>query len=65
MITVQVTNICWDTDGDIFTDLPLSVSYEFDEDMSEDEVDEVVGDKLSDDYGYCHNGFYFDITRHE
>lgn len=45
------------------TDLPTTVTVnvnELDYDEEYDEIDDVLGDYLSDKYGFCHNGFCFE-----
>jgi hypothetical protein len=67
--TVTVTNIDWDVDkkSDL-KNLPKEITYAFDDDdlmdvdiNNNEEVEEEIGtlveNKLSNDYGYCHNGF--------
>ncbi len=50
----QVENIQWDTDGATPPSNHTLVTVECD---SEEEVDELVSDKLSDDFGFCHKGY--------
>ena len=62
-------NIQWDkTDDDgnaVETDLPSDVIYDF-EDLSlpdnatDNEIEDAISDRLTDDYGFCHNGFIFE-----
>lgn len=57
-----VTNIDWDTDGEVIEDLPTETTIEVEVD-DYDELDDEVTDALSDEYGFCLNGFstrYFD-----
>lgn len=61
---IRCFNIKWDTDGDsrVLGTLPQEVFYEgyvFKED--EDQIDEILGDYLSDNWGFCHYGFEFEI----
>lgn len=57
----NIVNIKWDTDGDeeLFASLPqeIALSLQF-ASVAEDEdyLDEIY-DWLSDEYGYCNNGF--------
>lgn len=64
-IKVRCYNIDWDTDGDKkqFDLMPQEVTMELEvpEDANEDELDDYIGGKLSDDYGYCHFGYEYDI----
>ena len=47
----HITNILWDTDGEIVPELPLEV-------LAPDEVDdESIADWLSDKYGFCVDAF--------
>lgn len=50
----QVENIKWDTDGAEPPSDHWLVTVECDD---EEDVDEAVSDKLSDDHGFCHKGF--------
>lgn len=68
-IEVTVTDIKWDVDHDSDSEnLPKEVLYTFDrnefdciDDELQDEVEDIVSEKLSDDYGYCHDGFCITI----
>lgn len=51
MKTKKVTNILWDTDGEIIDDLPDEVVV--DADIPDDEI----ADYLSDNQGFCILGF--------
>lgn len=60
-ITVRIYNIKWDIDEeeDEKLNLPDEVVhtfYEYNDINDEDLLDEIV-DWLSDEYGFCHNGF--------
>ena len=57
---MKAVNIKWDTDGDIevFENLPTEVEipdYLITDD--EDDLLDEVSDWLSDEYGFCHDGF--------
>ena len=61
---MKITNIKWDTDGDmkILKSLPkeIDITDEFDVNDYEDDEDQLlddISDWLSDTYGYCHFGF--------
>ena len=60
---MKITNIKWDTDGDmkILKSLPkeIDITDEFDVNDYEDEEQllDDISDWLSDTYGYCHFGF--------
>lgn len=61
---VRCFNIKWDTDGNsrIFKKLPQEVIYEgYICEEDEDEIDEILGDYLSDKWGFCHYGFKFEV----
>lgn len=56
---VQVSNIKWDTDGAPAPSGEWVVVVDCDD---EQDVEEAVSDKLSDDHGFCHKGFDMAIT---
>lgn len=61
---IRCYNIRWDTDEDshIFKTLPQEVLYEgyiCEEDRNE--IDEILSDYLSDNWGFCHYGFNFEV----
>lgn len=64
-IEVIVTDIKWDVDHDSDSEnLPKEVLYTFDrnefdciDDELQNEIEDIVSEKLSDDYRYCHDGF--------
>lgn len=68
-ILVEIPYIDWDVDEkEDLENLPESVNYNFersDFDCSDselqDEIEEFVADKLSEDFGFCHNGFKINI----
>jgi hypothetical protein len=54
-----ITNIDWDTDGEVIEDLPKDITFEMDyDDDYGAELDMDVADELSDRYGFCINSFY-------
>jgi len=55
-----VTDIDWDTDGEE-VDLPdeMTVNVSEDEELEEDEIEEYISDKISDETGFCHFGFNY------
>ena len=66
-LRVKFSNVNWDVDEeDFFSDEDIILPTEFttyiqppeDEDI---ELSEYLSDWLSDEYGYCHNGFNFEI----
>lgn len=55
----RVTDIAWDVDDPKdFENLPQDVTIVLTEDDDED-VDLVLSDILSDQFGFCHNGFNY------
>jgi hypothetical protein len=61
---IRCYNIRWDTDGNshIFKTLPQEIFYEgYICEEDEDEIDEILGDYLSDNWGFCHYGFEFEV----
>ena len=75
-IVIKFTNIKWDTDGEkvklpktlthtfVGFDLQDAMHYDCDEDdytFKEDQCDEILCDWLSDTYGWCVEGFEWDI----
>lgn len=67
MSKIRVYNIDWDTDGDndIKNTLPdellLNTEYlDIQDDENIYEIEDVVSEYLSDEYGYCHYGFSFE-----
>lgn len=56
--SVEVYNIKWDTDGKdigIPTTMTINVPAHFDE----DELENFISDKISDESGFCHYGFEY------
>lgn len=64
MAKVIITKIDWDTDGDeaLKEALPNTMTLDT-EDLNiedpedENEISDAISDYLSDEYGFCHNGF--------
>jgi hypothetical protein len=66
MILIQcvVSNIAWEfDDNDNINDIPntvyLKINRDWD-DITDDEVNDIISDELSDRYGFLHNGFSID-----
>lgn len=58
MAKVHVTEIKWDVDDQSELDyLPTECTLEI------DELDEIISNKLSDTYGFCHKGFAYEIVK--
>lgn len=55
--TIKITDIEWDTDGEIIDDLPTESFYTPDEDETIEEAEEIIADLLSDDFGWCVSSF--------
>lgn len=64
--TYRVTNIVWDTDGEQIDDLPLTciveLDFEDEEEASDADLDELIGNALSDRVEWCVEGFEFEPT---
>ena len=59
---IRAYNIQWDADGEDSRLLGLPDDYIFDTEADEDDdLDSLIGDRLSDDFGYCHFGFEYEI----
>lgn len=56
-IRAVIRNIKWETDGEKVEGLPNSVIANIDVDP--ETIEDDVSDYLSDEYGFCHNGFEF------
>lgn len=59
-IKCVITNIDWDTDGEVIEYLPANVTLELEDPDGLGVSDEDVADELSDRYGFCVNSFYCD-----
>lgn len=57
-IKVLIYDIKWDTDGEKVK-LPKKVEHIFDgyNDINDDDLLDEIADWLTDEYGYCHDGF--------
>ena len=57
-INVHIYDIKWDTDGEE-ADLPTEIDKTFDgyKDITDEDLLDEISDWLSDEYGYCHDGF--------
>lgn len=64
---IQFKNVKWDTDGKSFESCGLksefeqNVSIDVNFDTSMEELEDMLSDWLSDEFGFCHNGFEFHI----
>ena len=65
---VHFKNVKWDTDGHkladcgLKSDFVVNVNIDYDFNTLDDEIGEMLSDWLSDEYGYCHNGFDYEIV---
>lgn len=66
---IEVSNIQWDTDeetakaNDLPTELVLVLGDEIEGTcLDEEEIYDRVSEYLSDNYGFCHNGFSLFVT---
>lgn len=61
---VKITDIKWDIDnsedGKIGLPTKLIATFEYTGDA--DELEDMISDWLSDEYGYCHYGFEYSIV---
>lgn len=59
---VKIKNINWDTDKQKIK-LPKEIKLIIDtkEEETEEDIEMYISDFLSNEYGYCHNGFYMQI----
>lgn len=62
---IHFFNVDWDVDGNqsleelgLETDFVEEVNIE---DIDEDELDDYLSDWLSDEYGFCHFGFDYEV----
>jgi len=69
---VRCFNIDWDTDGESLEDcgLPTECVLELDTEFlemhgGEDDIADELADKLSDQYGFCHYGFEYEIVKEQ
>lgn len=62
-ITVKCTEIQWDTDGDkkLLKKLPKNVTITIEDYCEGDDLDDIIADMLSDEYGFCLFGFNYEI----
>lgn len=63
MVKVKCTEIQWDTDGDkeLFKSLPQEVEITLDDCVEDDYLDDELADALSDLYGFCIEGYNYEI----
>ena len=64
---IKFSNIKWDCEeSDEFDYLPTAFETEIeeaDEYDNEEELADFLSDWLSDEYGYCHKGFDFEVIK--
>lgn len=56
---VKITDIKWDTDNNNEIDLPTKIIGTFEYTGDDDELEDMISNWLSDEYGYCHYGFEY------
>ena len=64
-VKVKIFDIEWDMDEDDDAVLPTEIVNEFDYKGDNDELEETITDWLSDEYGYCHEGYDYEIIEEE
>lgn len=50
-------DIKWDTDGEVIDDLEDCIEVCVPEGIEDDELDDFLGDAITDHSGFCHFGF--------
>ena len=60
--SLVVSNIVWDTDGINPEELNLPSEIKLDETFINEALADYIGDWLSDEYGYCHDGFEIKVS---
>lgn len=63
---IHFYNVNWDVKGEVGTLKDLGLKNDFIEevnieDIDDDELDDFLSDWLSDEFGYCHFGFDYEI----
>lgn len=64
---IRVCNIDWDCDEEDYSGLGLpeedviEIPVEEDDSMTDEELQDIISDTLSEMYGFCQNGFVYDI----
>ena len=63
---IHFFNVNWDIEGEVGTLEDLGLENDFIEevnieDIDDDELDDFLSDWLSDEYGFCHFGFDYEI----
>ena len=64
-VKVKIFNIEWNMDEDDDAVLPTEIVNEFDYKGDNDELEETITDWLSDEYGYCHERYDYEIIEEE
>jgi hypothetical protein len=61
---IKVTEIMWDVDSEENPDLPEEMEFEIlsGEDADDFEIEETLSELISDETGWCHNGFKWERT---
>ena len=64
---VKFKNVMWDTDGKSLKSCGLKKNFIVNANIdnnflsTDSDIDDMLSDWLSDEYGYCHNGFEYEI----
>jgi len=62
-ISYAVTNIRYDTDGSVaIVDLPDELEIDLPADTEEGDVEDLIGDAISERTGWCHKGFDYELA---
>lgn len=61
----KVFNIKWDATKKEIKEcqLPNECTFDVDDELVDDELEEEVSDMISDEYGFCHKGFEMEIIK--
>ena len=73
MMKYHISNVKWDFDSEDFQQeigcdeldtsvIPTEFDITLDEDvknLAEEDIEDIIGDIISDMYGFCHFGFYY------
>jgi hypothetical protein len=62
MPNIRIFNIKYDTDGENVPGLPAELFYDADTDNI-DEIEDELGDFISDTTGWCHLGFETEMAK--
>ena len=60
---IKFSNVKWDTDGASLKSCGLKKNFTADITELDDKLADFLADWLSDTYGFCHDGFNFEIVK--